>query len=169
MLMALAFLAKFTGSDGIKKIYETFQELITSGSVDDAGRTQLHEQAIRYFIANPILGIGWTNFMKMFTLRNTHVHCIYLQLLCETGLVGFIAFVGFFAKRFVATLKQAQMVNRTGNAMDASWIRFSLYVQAYFLMYGITGNPLYDVEETILYFFAIGISYLPLIGNKQGD
>lgn len=96
MFVALAFLAKFTGSDGIKKIYETFQELITSGSVDDAGRTQLHEQAIRYFIANPILGIGWTNFMKMFTLRNTHVHCIYLQLLCETGLVGFIAFVGFF-------------------------------------------------------------------------
>lgn len=45
MFMALAFLAKFTGSDGIKKIYETFQELITSGSVDDAGRTQLHEQA----------------------------------------------------------------------------------------------------------------------------
>ena len=99
-----------------------------------------------------------------------HTCTLYLSsIIVRNRTCWFYCVCGFFAKRFVATLKQAQMVNRTGNAMDASWIRFSLYVQAYFLMYGITGNPLYDVEETILYFFAIGISYLPLIGNKQGD
>lgn len=162
LFLLLALLAQFTNSDGIKRIYDTFENLIISGSVDDAGRTQLHDQALWYFGENPLLGIGWTNFMKMFTLRSTHVHCIYLQLLCETGLVGFFAFTVFFMKRFINTLKQAKAVSAYADSLETCWIRFSLYIQAYFLMYGITGNPLYDVEETILYFFAVGLSYLPL-------
>ena len=166
LIIILTLLNKFTDSDGIKRIYETFEKLLHSGSIDDAGRTQLHEQALWYFGKNPIFGIGWTNFMKMFTLRSTHVHCIYLQLLCETGVVGFAIFIGFFVKRFISTLNQARAVSPSKDSLDSCWIRFSLYVQAYFLMYGITGNPLYDVEETIIYFFAIGISYLPLLGES---
>ena len=38
-------------------------------------------------------------------------------------------------------------------------------MQVYFLLYGITGNPLYDVEETILYFFGAGIAYLPMLAD----
>lgn len=167
LFLLLALLAKITGSDGVKKIYETFLGLIESGTVDDAGRTQLHEQALIYFREYPILGIGWTNFMKMFILRSTHVHCIYLQLLCETGLIGFIVFVGFFAQRFISTLMQAQILAVDGDDLEASWVRFSLFIQAYFLLYGITGNPLYDAEETIIYFFAVGITYLPLISENS--
>lgn len=163
LFIALAVLAKVTDSDGVKRIYETFLELITSGSVDDAGRTQLHEQALKYFREYPLLGIGWTNFMKMFTLRSTHVHCIYLQLLCETGLIGFSIFIFFFAHCFISTTYKTVITNTSDLCVEASWLRFSLYIQTYFLLYGMTGNPLYDAEETILYFFALGISFLPVL------
>ena len=53
------------------------------------------------------------------------------------------------------------------NSLESGWIKFSLFIQLYFLLYGITGNPLYDIEETIIYFFAIGISYIPISSFRE--
>ena len=103
----------------------------------------------------------------MYSFRSTHVHCIYLQLLCETGLVGFGIFVTFFATRLINTLSLVRKTRLTGNMQEGGWIKFSFFIQLYFLLYGINGNPLYDIEETIMYFFAIGISYLPLLSSDN--
>ena len=145
---------------GIERIYSSINELLFTGDVNDAGRDQLHEQALLYFEQNPILGIGWNNFMKMFTLRNTHCHNIYYQLLCETGIVGFSVFIAFFVTRIIVTIKKLS-ISIHMEMQEAPWLKLSLFIQAFFLLYGFSGNPLYDIEETILYFFAVGISFLP--------
>lgn len=171
VFVLLAIIANVTKIDGIIRIYDALYAFLTSGSLEDAGRTQLYEQALEYFRENPIFGIGWTNFRVLYDFRSTHVHCIYLQLLCETGLVGFGIFTIFFATRLKRTLKLLKETGDVGRTLESTWIKFSLFIQLYFLLYGITGNPLYDIEETIIYFFAIGISYLPLLtnNNKIGD
>lgn len=171
VFVLVAIIANVTKIDGIIRIYDALYAFLTSGSLEDAGRTQLYEQALEYFRRNPILGIGWTNFRVLYDFRSTHVHCIYLQLLCETGLVGFGIFTIFFATRLKRTLKLLKETGAVGSTLESTWIKFSLFIQLYFLLYGITGNPLYDIEETIIYFFAIGISYLPLLlnNNKLGD
>ena len=166
-VILLGVIANVTKIDGIIRIYNAVYEFLTAGSVDDAGRNQLHEQALRFFEENPIFGIGWTNFRVMYSFRSTHVHCIYLQLLCETGLVGFGIFVTFFATRLINTLSLVRKTRLTGNMQEGGWIKFYFFIQLYFLLYGITGNPLYDIEETIMYFFAIGISYLPLLSSDN--
>lgn len=166
-VILLGVIANVTKIDGIIRIYDAVYEFLTAGLVDDSGRNQLHEQALQFFKENPVFGIGWTNFRVMYSFRSTHVHCIYLQLLCETGLVGFGIFVTFFATRLMNTLTLVRKTRLTGDMQEGSWIKFSFFIQLYFLLYGITGNPLYDIEEAIIYFFAIGISYLPLLSNDN--
>lgn len=145
---------------GIERIYNSINEFLFTGDIDDAGRDQLHEQAMLYFEQSPVFGIGWNNFMKMFTLRNTHCHNIYYQLLCETGIVGFSVFIFFFVTRIIGTIKKLNL-SIYMEMKEAPWLKLSLFIQVFFLLYGFSGNPLYDIEETILYFFAVGISFLP--------
>lgn len=163
----LLMLARFTDNPGINRIFESVQELVFTRDIEDTGRDQLRNQALIYFSDNMLFGIGWNNFHKLFTLRSTHVHNIYFQLLCETGIIGFSVFAVFFAKSIVNTLKKIQMANR--DTFEYSWLMMSLFMQMYFLLYGISGNPLYDIEETILYFFGVGISFLPMLADVVED
>ena len=52
---ALWAISNLTKIDGIVRIYNAVYEFLTSGSVEDAGRNQLHEQALIYFRENPFL------------------------------------------------------------------------------------------------------------------
>ena len=65
----------------------------------------------------------------------------------------------------MATIRLIKLNRSFENAIESGWIELSFFIQVYFLLYGITGNPLYDAEETIIYFFAVGISYLPLLNG----
>lgn len=163
--IALFLLARFTNNPAINRIFESVQNMILSRDVEDAGRNQLWTQAMKYFYENPWLGIGWTNFKTLFTLRGTHVHNIYIQLLCETGIIGFSIFAFFFVWNIITTLRKIKTAKQ--GTCEYSWLMLSLFMQIYFLLYGMTGNPLYDVEETILYFFGAGIGYLPMLANPS--
>ena len=163
--IALYLLARFTDNLGIKRIFDSIHEIVFTRSIEDQGREQLRNQAWIYFSNNPLFGVGWDNFKNIFTLRRTHVHNIYVQLLCETGVIGFSIFVVFFIKCINVTLKKIKLARSKSN--EYSWLMLSLFMQVYFLLYGMTGNPLYDSEETILYFFAVGICYLPMIADSN--
>ena len=73
----------------------------------------------------------------------------------------------FFLTRLLRTFSAVKESRFIGTPIENGWARFSLFIQIYFLLYGITGNPLYDIEETIIYFFAIGISYIPLFSFSE--
>ena len=154
--------AKIANIDGIDRILRTVNQLFESGRVEDLGRKQLRDQAIEYFKQNPFLGIGWENYKYLFTLRRTHVHCIYYQLLCESGIVGFSIFVLFFFANLKRSIKALNISRRNDDINSINWYKLSVFIQVYFLLYGTTGNPLYDVEELIVYFFAVGISFVPI-------
>ena len=162
---ALAFIANYTKITSVVRIYDTVNTLIFDRSADNTGRTQLQEKALEYFQANPILGIGWRNFNNLFSLRSTYVHCIYLQLLCETGIVGTTLFIMFFAKNVMECLKKYRWAGIEVSC-ERAWIGLALFTQVYFLLFGLTENPIYDIEEMIVYMFAIGIANLPLLQNS---
>lgn len=142
----------------IEKVYEVIHGLISGSEINDTGRTQLYGQAVIYFLGNPLTGIGWLNFKNLFLLRKTHVHDIYLQLLCETGIIGFSVFISFFIANIVRTCRMIRELSTQRNDLALCWCNFSLYIQAFFLLFGITENPLYDTENVMFYFLAVGIS-----------
>ncbi len=67
---------------------------------DVVTRLLLWGTAWDYFMHSPVFGVGWGNFVHLYGLDLSSfmrpemlaVHNLYLQLLAETGLVGFVAF-----------------------------------------------------------------------------
>lgn len=152
-LMVLAGLFK---TPAIQRIALAVNSILLGRAIDSAGRDQLQAQAWAYFRESPWLGIGWDQFRRRFVLRNTYVHNIYLQLLCETGVVGLTIMMCFFVGEITHAI--TLLKRKRAHRLDHSWILFALYVQLLFLMLGMTENPLYDVEFFILYMFSVGIT-----------
>jgi hypothetical protein len=119
-----------------------------------ASRGVLNSLAIRFFIENPIFGIGWENFGPKVG-SGIHTHNIYLQLLCETGIVGFSVFVSFFVYAFNSAIRNCKLAISQEERTAAG---FCLFMQVFFLLYGTTGNPMYDPPYYIPYFFCCAYS-----------
>ena len=120
------------------------------------GRLFLAAIAISYFLDSPIMGIGWGRFAVLNDI--TGVHNIYLQLLCECGVVGFIVVVGallFILRKSIVLLKEAF---RRKEATLLSLMRCSVFIQCYILIYGFFGNPIYDQNYLLMYIYGLIIS-----------
>ncbi len=72
--------------------------------IDAVGRLLMWGLAWNFFIHSPIFGIGWGNFRMLYgselhyswlTPDILDVHNVYLQLLAETGIFGFVTFFSF--------------------------------------------------------------------------
>ena len=135
-----------------------FEETTDSGDVT-LGRTKMWAIAIDCFKNNTLLGIGWDRF-KFINLHEWKAHNIYLQLLAETGIVGFIVFAFFFVYTFVCGWRHLKRIRIDKMAIDREEVHllFSLAMQVFFLLYGITGNPLYDKETYVPYYIACAIT-----------
>ena len=134
-----------------------FADTAESGD-NTLGRTQMWAIAFDLFLDNPLFGIGWGQFIH----RNIHewnAHNIYVQLLCETGIIGFTFFVCFFVYSLFSAWKAMIRIRKYGRHDDsgALYLMISIAVQFFFLMYGFTGNPLYDKEMYLPYFIACTI------------
>ncbi len=129
-------------------------------------RTALSKFAWQLFLQNPIFGIGWGDFRTSVVGNVTHIteldtHNIYLQLLSETGVIGFIAFM---LPMFITWNKAKNAFRKVMQSEDAILLKwksinyFSFAFQTFFLLYGLTGNPLFDPNWQILYMVSCGMT-----------
>lgn len=78
-----------------------FFYLVTNNREEmSSGRFELWSTALKLFSENPLFGIGWGNtkfYINMFNSANQtyieNVHCLLLQLLADTGLIGTILYM----------------------------------------------------------------------------
>lgn len=118
------------------------------------GRALLWGNALKTFFKHPIIGIGWKNFATLAGNGN-HAHNIYLQLLSETGIVGFILFLIAAGTALMKTIKLQKEINIENNS--SNYIRMALVYQFFFLIYGLSGNPLFDSLFFLPYIISVGI------------
>lgn len=78
----------------IKRFYTVKDEAESGGSAGT--RIKLIEDAAEAFSANPFIGIGLDNF-RLFTSAKTYAHSNYMELLADTGVIGFIIFFMIYA------------------------------------------------------------------------
>lgn len=74
-------------------------------------RSELNREAVELFWKSPLWGLGWRNFIiwlprlklnSMDYLSLQPVHNIFLMILCETGMVGFLMFSYLVIKRLIS-------------------------------------------------------------------
>lgn len=147
---------------------QTFDRIkigLDSGNIDN-NRFYIWSIALHVFSKNPILGIGWKAFSNSYGYgavisgRAYDAHNTYIQLLCETGIVGFLLYIIWFIMFLLKGIKQLRNVvsNQNSTQMERYVMSFALGYQIFFLLYCITGNPLYEQMTYVPYFFSCGIT-----------
>jgi O-antigen ligase len=144
-----------------------FKRLILHGGGDiTSGRSHLWEGAVELFKQKPILGWGLGSFS---VFQNIGTHNVYLQLLCETGFVGTLLYVSILISILLATMKAMRVNHALHNSYDG-YLLFSLYIQIFYILYSMTGNPLNDGFVLVVYIIAMSIPYsmsLPTVYKRN--
>ncbi len=160
----------------IDSINATVSRFFTSVPDISTGRFNLYVKAWEMFLEKPILGIGWSeyasrvDYMYFGDDEYRDVHNVYLQLLTETGVIGFLVFMILFVYAFVKTYNLVKMFLKRNNVLpDFIWMLlvFSFCYQIFFFGYCMTGNPLYDLSTMYVYFFSVG--FASYIDTKYND
>lgn len=95
----------------------------------------------------------------MVKLLEHDVHNIYMQLLAETGLVGFSFYIILFISGLNMAVKLVKEISRTEviNVQERKLLIFAAYYMFFFVLYGFTGNPLYDEQPFYLLMISYGV------------
>ncbi|MDY3959687.1 O-antigen ligase family protein [Romboutsia timonensis] len=121
------------------------------------GRSELWNEASDYIKENPIIGIG---AYATPSVMGEMTHNIYVQLVLELGIFGLIFFIGAMIISFILTFKNYYKIksNKIVENTEKVFFSISVYIQLYFIIYGMSGNPLYGITFLAPYFISIAIS-----------
>lgn len=154
------------------RINASILALFNDGDISSL-RISLYMLAWTLFLKNPWFGIGWENFRYAVVGNVTKqtefdVHNVYLQLLCETGIFGFIIIMIPIVIIFILTLRSIRNLENDGKEPWFPALSYSLIYQMFFLLYGLTGNPLYSPSYLMMYFFSssITMAYLRFVKSQ---
>lgn len=157
-LAALLFVLSF-----IPETQAIIERIIEGGL---SGRESIYAILLNRFRENPITGIGLScstiYISKSLNLGTAHNE--YLRALCETGILGFLAFIFALLYAYVHTLLRFRRVLRSKSYVpesELSLIAFSLFMQTFTLMYAMTGNPLSESDQLYMYFLCVAL------GNRR--
>ena len=140
-------------------------ENLMSGQDISSGRLTLYQIASRAFLEHPIVGIGWDQFYTLVpqdyqTIASVFVedvHCVYLQFLCETGIVGTVLLMVPICYLFLTTLRLMNAAKHMEDRMPLKYASFSFLLQFFLLFLG-----LYDptVQKSVFwYFYALALMF----------
>lgn len=123
-------------------------KLIYDKSTSDksSGRYELWNQAIIEIKNNFLFGIGWLNYDLKYGLG---VHNTYLQVLCESGVIGLVLFILAIGTTVFHSYK---LVRKKFNEPINYVTSFYLI---YFLMFGIVENAAINIEPLFMLFLLI--------------
>ena len=160
----------------ILNVVNRFEESSQKGEML-SGREPFYELALNMWKEHKVIGNGWGSFSynfqyeifskEEFVYGYLDAHNVYLQLLCECGILG----LAFFVYIAISILKKSWGIIRDVVARENySNMLFSFGFQIFFLMYCFSGNPLYDIQCYAVYFMVIGLvlSQLRIQKNKIG-
>ena len=145
----------------------TLSRFLVTGSLDELSSSRISGlwlPAWNAFLEHPLFGIGWRQFKYQFPmlqgeyLVNNDCHNIYLQLLCENGIIGALPFFAVMLCIFLMTWR-ALCRAKNNNSDHYEFILFSFGYQTFFLLYGLTGNPLYDMHCLFPYVIACALAF----------
>lgn len=118
------------------------------------GRIGIYTLMLDGIAQNPIFGHGLTS-TTTYIKNYLNGHNIYLQLLYETGIIGFAIMTAMFVLNLIRGIKVINAYKGMGKEI---YICFScLAIELLFLMWGFTGNPLYDTYPFLIYMIAVSI------------
>lgn len=178
-LLVIAILIE-TGSP----LAATFNRFLESDKGDISnGRFIMWLLAIQEFLNHPIIGLGWQGYrysyaenlfvagnyaggeyLEGFKLLDTHN--VYLQVLCETGIIGFAFFLIAILVPLISAFRLAKEFLRERNICIVRQLAFSIGIQVFMLVYCLTGCCINDITFLIYMMSVAVVGSIALKRNK---
>lgn len=171
-LAIVASLGFYVLSSCVPSISMTFTRLVAMFSDETVGGRQgLYEHALYLFGQSPILGSGWGSYQDSFAstalgamyaslgFSSMSAHNVYLQLLAETGVIGLALFILPAITTLFRGCRNAIESLRCCQHVAAAAQISAVGIQAFFLVYCMSGNPLYDLQCYVPYFLACSVTF----------
>ena len=135
------------------------------------GRSSFYDICLSIWGEHPLVGSGMGSYTTTFNMTplgswyisrgytTMKAHNCYLQVLAEQGIIGLVLLVAVFVTFLAGSIRLLLWLNRR-NPSDYS-LRISLTVsvaiQLFFVVYCLTGNPLYDMQMFIPYLLSCSV------------
>ena len=85
---------------------------------------------------------------------NYHGHNSYYQGLSELGVVGSIPYLAFLTASLLTSIR---FIRSDAFAQDAKYLLYyACYIQMMYIVYALTGNPIYTGQYIVQMFFSVG-------------
>lgn len=151
------------------QILNTINRIIEgAGDSTLTSRTYFWDYAMMLWEQNPVFGIGFgaypthiltggVNLGNYGYIQAFAAHNIYYQLLAETGTVGLCLFVGMFLTSLFTGYRTLRLAQKRNDPTLVRLVFIGLCCQTWFLIYGLTGNPLYMPGQDFVYFLGVMI------------
>jgi O-antigen ligase len=179
MLGIVAIVAFTVAAETIPAINDVVLRFSGMGSdVSSQNRLLMWGLAWSLFWRNPIFGIGlWgyqnSYYFNLFSAGTNslyaalNVHNVYLQVLCEFGIVGMIVYIYAIVTSLYTTFVTLRDIKaKTDNAHYVHTLSLSLVIQVLYILYSLTGNCLYDI---VFGFYALALASMYAIRNEIID
>ena len=140
-------------------ISNIMQLTIESDDVSN-GRFAMYSMAWNNIEKNFVLGQGWGSSYILFSQG---VHNIYIQLLYEIGIIGVFLFILFFIFNLSCNIGN---IKKCIDREEKIILVFCLYIQIVFLIYGMSGNPLFYYSTLLIYFIVLAMQSMKKKGVK---
>lgn len=153
----------------IEPIATLLERFSTAGTDNESlTRFAMWELCFEKFLTSPVFGIGWAQFPEQYfqnlylwwydeKYKYLNAHNVYLQVLCETGIVGIIIYLLILATNLFMIISTFKKIRNFDEYLPIEYKRtlaFSVAVQFFFIAYCMTGNGLYDYS---FYFYMIAV------------
>ena len=154
-------------------IFSRIVEVINFASLDDLigitnGRTVIYSNAISLWNTNRWFGIGWSNFKhsvpSIYWYSGFDVHNCFLQILCETGIIGLVLYSLICIISVTSSIKCIYMFkhSRLENNYNYGLSLFFAFIQVFFILYSLTEPILYEYTDYIVFFICFGCTNVML-------
>lgn len=136
------------------------------------GRGDLYAFAFESFSEKPFSGFGFGGFSTAYRIAKNYngitleTHNEILQLLSEVGIIGMLLIIIPMIMCYVKTIKNLKNLK---NPKEKIAINISIYVQTYFLIYALVGNPLHDTSLYLMYLLFTLANFSVLKGVNKDE
>jgi O-antigen ligase len=146
-------------------VVQRFYKLTDNAGAADI-RTQLYKEAFNAFADNPLFGIGLDNF-RLYSSSGLYAHSNYMELLADTGLVGFCIYYLMYVKVWMGGRKIRRLESQSEQSLFLSGLFKCVIIL--FLIIG-AGSVQYDnFTHWILLLFPVIMIEQSMLNAEEQD
>lgn len=146
----------YTSTNILSSVLEKISLVSSMGDTSN-GRIELWKKALEEFYNSPIWGVGLKSIYKQIGFD---VHNTYLQILAETGIIGFIVFLIGIGSIFSRSYKNVSfvLVNEQDEKEKCA-VGTGFVLMIFFLIYGFLGNTFIDYLPLMLFVISVYMTF----------